>query len=163
MKRQLLIFLFAFGMVFFSAYGHNEKMYAKQYYPNGQLKAEGWQFMNTKTDYWIFYHPNGSVASKGHFNDNRRDGYWYFYAESGELEREGHFIQGSSENWWIFYEIGTQNKTKFQYKNNQKNGFCLRYNKNKLIKAEKYEADNKVGEWTSVRSFKRDNPKVSFR
>ena len=139
------------------------KDYKKEYYSNGQLKAEGWQQMQQKTDYWIFYHANGQVASKGHFKANKRDGYWHFYNPSGHKEKEGHFILDSAENWWIFYDIGTRNKSKFQYKDNQKNGFCLRYSKSKLIKAEKYHAGKKLAEWTSLREFRRDNPDVSLR
>jgi len=139
-----------------------EKMYSKEYYENGFIKAEGWQMDSSKTGYWIFYHPNGKIASKGHFEKNKRDKYWYFYSKTGELEKEGHFIKGSAENWWIFYEIGTRNKNKFEYKNNLKNGYGLRYKNKRLIKVEKYINDRKEGEWTSISSFRRDNPNVAF-
>lgn len=165
MKRLLTIFLFLIfcATTAIASTSGGSKSYQKQYYSNGQLKAEGWVSMQLKTDYWIFYHANGQVASKGHFKNNKKNGYWYFYKTTGELEKEGHFILDSAENWWIFYEIGTRNKSKFQYKNNQKNGFCLRYTKSKLIKAEKYQSGQKMGEWTSIREFRRDNPNVSLR
>ena len=140
-----------------------DKTYHKSYFPDGQLKAEGWLEGSQKTEFWIFYHPNGKVAAKGHYKSDKMHGYWHFYRHNGEIEKEGHFIAGSSENWWIFYELGTLKKSKFQFKNNRKNGFCLRYEGRKLVRAEKYEDGQKVGQWTSLRAFKRDNPGVSLR
>lgn len=140
-----------------------EKHYHKSYFADGQIKAEGWLEDDKKTEFWIYYHNNGKVAAKGHYKADHMHGYWHFYHLSGDIEKEGHFIEGSSENWWIFYELGSLKKSKFQFKNNQKNGYCLRYEGRKLVKAEKYKSDKKVGQWTSVRSFRRDNPGVSLR
>lgn len=142
---------------------NTEKMYTKEYYSNGKLKAEGWSSMDTKTDYWTFYHKNGKIASKGNFRSNEKNGYWYFYNETGTLIKEGHFENGSAEKWWIFYDIATRNKSKFQFKNNLKNGFALRYKKRKLVKAEEYKNGVKIDEWISVIAFKLDNPNVSLR
>lgn len=160
MKLKTIIFFLFFGIAFqVSA----EKLYQKEFYPNGQIKSEGWMKMDSKTDYWYFYHPNGKVASKGTFRNNKKHGYWYFYSENGLPVKEGHFILGSAENWWIFYDSQTEFSSKFQFKNNKKNGFALRYKKKRLIKAEKYINNKKEGEWTSVLAFKRDNPEVKFR
>ncbi|MBX2828770.1 MAG: hypothetical protein KTR22_11440 [Flavobacteriaceae bacterium] len=164
---QLLMILFlslgSYTLQAESLSENSEKSYEKEYYANGQLRAEGWQFMNVKTDFWIYYHPNGKVASKGHYSENRKNGYWHYYHANGKLEKEGHYKMGSAENWWIFYDIANQKTSKFQYKNNQKNGFSLRYNKKKLVKAERYKNNVKDGEWTSLSSFRRDNPGVSLR
>lgn len=142
------------------AYGN--KMYTKEYDSNGNIQAEGWLINSQKTDYWTFYHTNGEVASKGHFEDDNRTGYWYFYNENQELLKEGHYDKGNVQNWWIFYDIANQEKRKIQYRNNQRNGFCLIYKKNKLTKAEKYRNDLLIGMWDDLRSFRRDNPEVSL-
>ncbi len=139
------------------------KMYSKEYYGNGKMKAEGWEINGVKTGYWIFYYSNGNVTSRGHYLENEKNGYWHFYDENGQEIKEGHYSKGSAENWWIFYDIANALTSKFQYKNNQKNGFCLRYKNKKLIKAEKYSSNKKEGEWTSIFAFKRDNPGVSLR
>jgi len=167
MHKTLAFFLF-FGMmtVVVSASrvtpSENNKVYAKEYYQNGQIKAEGWEMGGMKMGYWKFYHANGSIASEGHFRKNERDAYWHFYNTDGLIIKEGHYEHGSAENWWIFYDIANQSTSKFQFKNNRKNGFCLQYKKRKLLRAEKYINNIKVGEWTSIFAFKRDNPGVSF-
>jgi len=137
-------------------------VYTIKYYSNGIIKAEGWQMGTTKTDYWIFYHTNGIVASRGHFRNNTKNGYWYFNDTKGHVEKEGHYINVSVENWWIYYDLTNSQTCKFQYENNLKNGLSLCYKNKKLIKAEKYTNDKKVGEWNSFIAFKRDNPGVSF-
>lgn len=165
MRRQLII-LTVIGLLcspLLFAKQAKGRSYVKEYFANGNLKAEGWQQYNQKTDYWIFYNPNGTLAAKGHYSQDQRNGYWYFYSVNGHLEKEGHFVRDSAEDWWIFYEIGNSKKSKFQYKNDQKHGYALRYRNNKLIKAEKYQHDQKMGEWDSIREFKRDNPEASLR
>lgn len=139
-----------------------DKMYSKEYYTNGNLKAEGWVHNMTKTNYWFFYHDNGKVAAKGHYENNERSGYWHFYNAQGKIVKEGHYRDGVAEDWWIFYDLATNKKQKIQYQNNQKNGFCLVYQGRKLQKVEKYVNDIFKGSWTDVRSFKRDNPEVSL-
>ena len=73
------------------------------------------------------------------------------------MEKEGHFIHGKKVNWWVFYtKDGTLNY-KCQFKNNQKNGYCLIYLKDKIVRIEKYNADKKINEWKDIKSFKKEN------
>lgn len=138
------------------------QMYSKEYYSNGQIKAEGWLSGTQKTKYWIFYHENGATASEGHFNNDHKTDYWHYYNKQGKLIKEGHYDKGIAQNWWIFYDIARLETRKIQYKDNQKNGFCLVYENKKLTKVEKYVEDQYKGEWDSVRTFRRDNPEVSL-
>lgn len=138
------------------------KVYSKEYHANGSMKAEGWLMGTTKTQYWKFYHENGSVSSEGHYKNNERVNYWHFYNSQGELVKEGHYETGNANDWWIFYDLVRQEKQKIEYVNNQKNGYCLSYKNNKLIRASTYENDQLIGSWTSIREFRQDNPGVSL-
>jgi len=42
-------------------------------------------------------------------------------------------------------------------KHNLKNGYCLLYKNNKLIKASKFAENKKLKEWKDFTSFKREN------
>lgn len=144
-----------------------KKEYHREFYENGALKAEGWKVQDQKTAYWYNYYPNGNISEKGHFRNNQKEGYWYFYSSDKKLIKEGHFINNKAEKWWIIYDIATNNKKdkvtrKYQYRNNKKNGYCLLYKNNKLFKAEKYIENQKIGEWTDVSSFRKDNPNASL-
>ncbi|MBW1297507.1 toxin-antitoxin system YwqK family antitoxin [Aquimarina litoralis] len=154
-------------LLFFSFQTSYQKEYHREYYSDGSIKAEGWKINNQKTDYWYSYYPDGNVLEKGHFKNNKKQGYWYFYSSENKLLKEGHFINNKAEKWWIIYDIATINKKdrvtrKFQYRNNKKNGYCLLYKNDKLFKAEKYIDNQKMGEWTDVFSFKKDNPNASL-
>lgn len=139
-----------------------EKMYAKEYYSNGNLKAEGWEMEDHRVGYWKFYHLNGTVSSEGHFSIDKKHGYWHYFNGEGILIKEGHYENGTAEDWWIFYDIANSKTDKFQYKNNKKNGFSLHYRSGKLVKAKKYSDDEEKGEWTSLFAFRRDNPSILF-
>lgn len=140
----------------------SEKIYIKEYYDNGSLKSEGWELNKLKTDYWYFYFQNGEIERKGDYKRDKKDGYWYFYNNEGILIKEGHYIQNSVENWWIFYDNAKSETRKIQFKNNKKNGIALYYRNKKLLKAFKYVDNEQTGEWTSISSFRKDNPNISF-
>jgi antitoxin component YwqK of YwqJK toxin-antitoxin module len=164
LEKQFLFFFFGIlcSSISVAENPSTEKNYQKEYYTNGTLKAEGWEIGADKTDYWYFYHLNGKVASKGKFSNDTKEGYWYFFAESGVLIKEGHYQKGVAQDWWIFHDIATRTEKRFQYKNNEKNGFALIYKKRRLKRVEEYKNNRKIGEWTSIFTFKRDNPHVSF-
>lgn len=149
----LLVILSSFAIL-------TEKEYVKKYFENGSLSAEGWQIENSKSGYWIHYFQNGEIAKKGSYQKNKKHGYWYFYSEEKKCIKEGHFDRGNANNWWTFYD---NNQTrKVQLKNNQKEGFALIYEGKMLKKVEKYAKDKKIGEWTSLFDFRKDNPEVQF-
>ncbi len=155
-KKSLFILLFLLSFSVLKA----QKTYSKIYYSNGQLKEEGWLTNKTKTDYWKFYYPNGNLKKEGHYQNGLSNKYWIFYTENNTKMEEGHFENGKMVGWWISYENDLFNKC--QIVNNEKNGYCLVYQKEKLIKAEQYFEGEKINEWTSIFSFKKDNAHLKF-
>lgn len=133
------------------------KMYHRDYYNNGALKAEGWKLENAKENFWKFYHSNGTVMMQGHFKNDKQVGYWYFYTEKGILESEGHFNAGKKTKWWLFYDENGKVNHKCQLKDGIKNGYCLKYMDEELTSAEKYKNGEKIKEWFSFSSFKKEN------
>lgn len=129
MSQKLLVLLFIFGSIYISKatteISSNTKIYSKEYYKNGSLKAKGLTIGKMKTNYWTFYHKNGIIASKGSFKNNYKNDYWYFYTDGGNLIKEGYFNRGIIEKWRVFHDIASSNKTKIQYKDNAKNGIAL--------------------------------------
>ncbi len=100
---------------------------------------------------------------KGHYRNNTKEGYWYFYSKNGVLEKEGHFIDGNMEHWWLFYDDRGTIDHKCQLTKGVKDGYCLRYENEKLISAEKYKKGEKVNEWYDFYSFKKDNDLSKLR
>ena len=70
---------------------------------------------------------------------------------------EGHYENGKKCDWWLFFDDMEKVDHKCQLKNNQKNGYCLMYNNEKLIAASKYKAGKKIKDWPTFASFKSEN------
>ncbi len=161
MLKKIVFLLFIFGSIVSLAGAEEifelEKTYSKEYYSNGNLKAEGWINNAKKEGYWKFYHRNGNLQKEGHISNDKPIKYWYFYRENGTLESEGHFSKGTKNMWWLFYDNMERIYHKCQLKNNKKDGYCLLYTNEKLVKVEKYKAGKKIKEWTDFRSFKKEN------
>ena len=142
---------------------HSEKQYSKSYYANGTIAAEGWVQDAQKVDFWIFYYENGHVKEKGHFARGLRDQYWHFYRTTGLLESEGHYLKGKKDSWWSYYNSAGQVIHKCQLKNDIKNGYCLHYKNNEIVKASKYSEGKKQKEWRDYALFTRENDFLDLR
>lgn len=150
--------LFSILTIFFlGSFSEQNSTYQKEYYDNGKLKSEGWTKNGIKADYWKFYHPNGKLSEEGHFQNNKRTKYWHFYDQDGKHLQEGHYLKGTKTDWWLFYDSNGKVNHKCQLKNGKKNGYCLKYLDERLTSAEKYQNGEKVKEWFSFASFKREN------
>ena len=161
MIQKVTFLLFFFGMISSMAFANeptlNEKTYSKKYYTNGNIKAEGWIIDSKKDGYWKFYYRNGELQKKGHLSKDKPTNYWYFYRNNGMLESEGHYNKGAKTKWWLFYDTMEKINHKCQLKNNKKNGYCLIYSNDILVKASKFKDGKKIKEWTDLKSFKKEN------
>ncbi len=149
---MLVLYFFSFGSP-----SEEGRSYKKEYYQKGDLKAEGWIKNGIKEGYWKFYHPNGKLAEKGHYRRGHRDAYWYFYRENGIPKQAGHYKKGKMADWWLFFDSHGNVNHKCQLDNGKKNGYCLQYENEELMSAEKYRNGKKVKKWTSFSSFRREN------
>lgn len=152
MKNKFLIIFLTCSFL-----GFSQKIYKKKYHDNGNLKQEGWLKDNIKQGYWKFYHTNGQIEQKGHYENGLKHKYWYFYHENSFKHKEGHYNNGTQSKWWAFYNKKGQIIHKCQFKNNEKNGYCLVYQHNKLVKASKFVNGKKIKEWKDFSSFKKEN------
>jgi len=152
MKNSLLLLLL---LNFFTVF--SQKSYLKNYFESGILKEEGWVENGLKQGYWYYYHSNGKIKEQGHYKNDLQEGYWYYFYKSSIKKKEGHFKKGIQNNWWVYYDKEGNVNHKCQLKNNEKNGYCLLYKDNKLVKASKFEGGKKIDEWKDLASFKKEN------
>lgn len=148
------------GISFFlvcSFQSSSDAIYTRTFFASGEIKSEGWSSNGLKTNYWKNYFQNGKIASEGHYENNKKTKYWKFFNEDGQLVKEGHYAEGKKYKWWLFYDQDGHINHKCQLMNGKKNGYCLKYKNQKLTSAEKYKNGEKIKEWFSFASFKRDN------
>ena len=83
----------------------------KWFYPNKQLRMEGYFKDGEKNGKWIYYYEDGTLWSKGYFKNGKIDGYNETYYPNGKLNNKGSFTEGIRVGKWIFYdENGTFEK-----------------------------------------------------
>ncbi|MEO1010411.1 MAG: hypothetical protein AAFX53_03845 [Bacteroidota bacterium] len=140
-----------------------DAIYSKDFYKSGVLKSEGWMENGQKQGYWKFYHSNGKISAEGHYKNGQREKYWYFYSDQRVRTKEGHYKSGKKNNWWLFYDKKGRIHHKCQLANGKKNGYCLKYTDAELTSAEKYKNGQKVKEWFSFSSFRRENKLSDLR
>ena len=92
----------------------------------------------------------------------KKNGYWYYYDLNGKLVKEGHYIESKPSEWWKFYYKKINSFEECLYQEDGITRFCLYYIDNKLKKACKYRNDTFIKQWTTISSFKNDNPHFKF-
>jgi len=143
--------------------GFGKKEYHWEHYPDGGLKAQGWEEHGFREGYWKFYFPNGKLKEMGHFQMGKKSGYWYFYDQHGRLDSEGHYIKGKKAQWWVFYDEKERINHKCPFNKGIKNGYCLKYKGGKLESVVKYHNGTSLKQWHDLQSFKEDNDLSELR
>ncbi len=117
----------------------------KEFFRDGQLKAEGDYSNGKKVGGWKFFYPDGTLEQEGFYNqDGQLDGQWRWYFPSGTLHREeqylndlvdgrsveydengnlvssGEYIEGKEEGFWYYNIDGVKEEGTFR--NGLRNG-----------------------------------------
>lgn len=75
----------------------------KEFYPTGELKAEGSYKDNLKIKLWKYYYINGDIEQTGRYVRGQADGIWTWYYENRQVWREEEFILGEEEGPSVEY------------------------------------------------------------
>lgn len=95
----------------------------KEFYPGGELRAEGEYIDGRRNGEWIFYHQNGKIEQKGKFLKGAKpSGNWVWYYESGNLLREEKFTAGVEDGAMVEYNDSGRVITKGEYIDGEKEG-----------------------------------------
>ena len=167
-------FIFKNGRVIgegiFTEAGRRQGMW-KEYYDDGNLKAEGSYVDDKKDGFWKFYYKNGNLEEKGKYILGNPDSIWMWYYSDGKLLRkenfygglpdglltefdkegniitQGDYIEGRKEGKWVYY-VG-DSRDEIDYSDGYMNGWYRSYYPDGEIRYEgKYVDDNPNGEHT---------------
>jgi antitoxin component YwqK of YwqJK toxin-antitoxin module len=83
----------------------------KEYYPNGQLFAEGTYRRGRQHGEWTYYFDNGKVNRKASFKDGKPDGPRDVFRADGTLSAKRGFADGLRDGDWITYDATGKNPT----------------------------------------------------
>ncbi|PCJ85989.1 MAG: hypothetical protein COA57_06890 [Flavobacteriales bacterium] len=119
----------------------------KEYYLDGQLRAEGKYDNGLRIGRWVFYHSNGKVEQEGVFISGERPiRLWKWYYPSGHLLREENFHMGMEEGQLIEYSDSGKVITKGEYLGGEKEGIWF-YEMGDHREEGEYRAGRKEGIW----------------
>ncbi|HET6545067.1 MAG TPA: tetratricopeptide repeat protein [Chryseolinea sp.] len=148
-------------------FGHSSGTFnTKQYYPTGQLAAEGGFKKGKMHGRWQYYFPEGSKHSEfvyvdGYvqgdaseyfksggkkyafqYKDGKFDGKFEEYYAHGQLKQSGLFAGGERQQQWLTYYPDGVTESDYYYLNGELSGLCFDYTTTgKLLSATEFEAD----------------------
>ncbi len=88
----------------------------KEYYDEGNLRAEGKYDKDVKNGPWKYYHKNGKLEQEGSYNkEGQPDGEWWWYYGSGEILREEYYYLGRLDGTMTEYSEEGEVITRGEY------------------------------------------------
>ena len=134
----------------------------KQYYPTGQLAAEGAYKKGQRHGRWQYYFPTGSKHSvftyedgliQGiateyfrsgekkyayNYKDGKFDGMFQEFFRHGQLKQAGWFTDGERQQQWLSYYPDGIVELDYYYLNGELSGLCLDYNTTGKLSSSSY-------------------------
>ena len=118
-----------YGSLKAQAFYEDGKGTYKEFYPNGELKAEGLYIDGRSQGIWTFYHPTGQIEAKGEYKDGLRWGEWDFFHPNGNKAADGIYKDGIREGNWIFYHENGNLSSQGTLKEGEKDGYWRLFNR----------------------------------
>ena len=131
----------------------------KEFYDNGQAKAEGKYEAGVKVGEWKYYFRDGKKFEIGKYDKKgKQTGKWLWYYEDGNLRRESNYSKGQEDG--DFTELNDSGKviTQGQYEDGLKEGKWV-YQLGNYKSIGKYSGDLEDSIWTE---YYNDNGKIRF-
>ena len=147
-------FIFRYGKIIgegiFTDSGQKQGAW-KEYYDDGNLKAEGNYKNDLKDGGWKYYYKNGNLEEKGKYINNLPESTWFWYYSEGELLREEHFYNGLSDGMLTEFDKEGNIITQGDYLEGKKEGHWI-YRVGDSKDEGEYVEDMRYGLWKSFYS-----------
>jgi antitoxin component YwqK of YwqJK toxin-antitoxin module len=130
-------------------YDQNESGFAKLYYDNGVLGAEG-QYINrnVKDGLWKYYGVDGRLATTVEYKNGVLNGKEIKYWKNGNKLEQKTWTEGKMTGvWYRYYENGKDQLQAKMENGVRQGGFLMFHNTGRLYIKGKYHNDIRVGQW----------------
>ncbi len=130
-------------------YDENESGYAKMYYDNGKLEAEGKYIdRNVKDGLWKFYATDGALVLEINYSAGKLNGNETKYWRNGKRMELKTWTNDKLDGVWSrYFEDGTM-RMQIQYKNNIRTGKIQLFYPNGRMSIDGHYANNlRTGHW----------------
>lgn len=131
----------------------------KEFFPTGEVKAEGKYKANKRVGKWIFYFRDGKIEQTGYFYRGKYDKEWNWYFHSGKLFQRENYYHGKLDGKFFLLEESGDTIVSGSYVDDEKTGMW-HYFTGDQIEEGKYESGYKDGLWTA---YNKENKKLIFK
>ncbi len=131
------------------SYDEQESGYAKHYYDDGVLSAEG-QYVkkNVKQGLWKYYGVDGILLKTINYQNGTHQGRTTTYWRNGKIAEEIDFVNDQMEGLWAQYFENGGTKMKCKMVSDKRNGlFYVNHPNGKLYMKGYYKDNLKIGPW----------------
>ncbi len=130
----------------------------KEYYEEGELRAEGTYNQGKRVGKWKFYHQNGSVEQDGNYNSQGNpEGAWKWFFDNGNVERDESYRNGLNDGIYTEYDETGKVAVQGEYIDGLEEGFW-KYQYGDTREEGTYKGGKRNGEWKTYY----DNGELSF-
>ena len=77
----------------------------RTYYPNGQLKMEGFLTDGKRDGRWISFYQTGIPWSETHFKNGKKEGPTTTWCENGQKRYTGYYKNDKPSGTWTFWDM----------------------------------------------------------
>lgn len=130
----------------------------KEYFEEGELRAEGVYNQGKRVGKWHFYHQNGSIEQEGNYNaEGNPEGQWKWYYANAKVLREESFRNGLSDGLYMEYDTTGKVIVQGEYVDGLEEG-VWKYEYGDSREEGTFRGGKRNGEWKSFY----DNGELSF-
>lgn len=128
---------------------NSDQVYARMFYEDGEISAEGWFYQMQKDSTWKYYSfYSGSIINEENYSKGQKHGVQKYYYQNGQLSEEVNFKHNIKEGPWIQYFEDGKTKMTTKHSFNQVNGKYTAYYPNGIIMVMGMIMDDKrEGKW----------------
>lgn len=134
-KKRSVIFIFLFTFLI-ATYCNAEVELKKEYYPDGQIKAETPYKNGNKEGIEKHYYKNGALWKEMPYKNDKLDGVAKQYFITGKINLEIPYKNGKEEGIMKMYYESGQLMVEMPYKEGKKHGIAKHYYENGLLQKE---------------------------
>lgn len=119
----------------------------KEYYENGQLRAEGKYKDSKPVGTWKFFYPNGNLYQIGEYDTKgRKTDKWLTYYDNGQIQKEEYYEKNLQEGDYIEYDINGNIIVNGKFLDGEETGKWI-YKIGDIIEEKDYIEGKEHGKW----------------
>lgn len=119
----------------------------KDYYPTGEVRAQGNYRNNRKSGPWNYFYRNGRTEQTGNFLNGRYDGQWVWYHEDGSVWRDENYFNGREDGYSKEFDSDGNIISEGNYINGERDGPWI-YKNGDHMEEGQFIIGLREGKWT---------------